>query len=60
MFKQLKAWYLQTFLPYEDTAHPMYQAPEEETDEAWDLTDEDVWMDAPYQFTYTTTTPKQQ
>ena len=24
MFKQLKAWYLKTFLPFEDPSHPLY------------------------------------
>ena len=24
MFKQLKAWYLKTFLPFEDPSHPLF------------------------------------
>ena len=35
--KALKAWYMQTFLPYEDEGHPLYAAtPKEEDLSDWD------------------------
>ena len=33
MFKQLKAWYFATFLPFEDPDHPLYTPKYEEIDD---------------------------
>jgi hypothetical protein len=49
MWKAIKAWYLKTFLPFEDPANPNYTEPPYDAgeDPEWDLIE-----DAPYQFTY--------
>ena len=38
MFKQLKAWYLETFLPFENQSHPLHTPPpyDPSTDPDWD------------------------
>lgn len=58
MFNTLKAWYMRTFLPFEDPSHPLYhdqaavEAAEAEMDALWAEIE-----DAPYQFTYTVKGP---
>ena len=45
MFKQLKAWYLKTFLPFEDPSHPLSSDGSRETNS--ELLDEiEAWVDA--------------
>ena len=65
MFKQLKAWYLKTFLPFEDPSHPLYSDgsvpncngsyDDEMLQEISHRVDAEVasWEDAPYQAEYT-------
>lgn len=37
MWDKIKAWYMKTFLPFEDPGHPNYAAPYEEPDLSdWD------------------------
>ena len=45
--ERLKAWYMKTFLPFE-----LEEKEETLVDEISELVDD--WADAPYQFTYTT------
>ena len=54
MLKQLKAWYLKTFLPFEQPDHPLFhdqaavEAAEAEEQALWD----EIW-DTDYQISYT-------
>ena len=58
MFNTIKAWYMKTFLPFEDPSHPLHhdqaavEAAEAEMDALWAEIE-----DAPYQFTYTVKGP---
>ena len=52
-FQRLKACYLQTFLPFENSEHRLYCAPPEEPGEEWeDLGNE--FLHAPFQIEFTT------
>ena len=65
MFKQLKAWYLKKFLPFEDPSHPLYSEGSVPNCNgsydneilleisAWVDAEVASWEDAPYQAEYT-------
>ena len=63
MLSQLKAWYLRTFLPFEDPSHPLHYSHEAalkeqaEQDAIWDELIED---DAPWQLRFTTSSDDHQ
>ena len=59
MLKALYSWYLQTFLPFEDPAHPLFHdhaaelQQQQELDEAWDDLCDAGALEAPHQYRYT-------